>query len=61
MQQVAIKQLHCTGGEAAALQREIQILQRVSHDRNIVQFYGRSYFPEGPVLVMEYLEVGFWV
>lgn len=64
VQEVAVKSLNPnpdSGPELLAhLMREVRILQRASHDRNVVQFYGVcTRHPLGPMLVMEYLEVGF--
>lgn len=59
MQHVALKLLHGgTGDFLQFLHHEVEILQRVSFDRNIVQFYGTcKKFERGPLLVMEFLEV----
>lgn len=61
VQRVALKQLHSTGCDVRSLQQfldEVRILQRVSFDKNIIQFYGTCKSHRlGPLLVMEYLEV----
>ena len=60
-QEVAVKKLACGTAEDAwlrLLSKEVQILKKVSLDRNIVQFYGaclRS--QQSAMLVMEYMEV----
>ena len=41
------------------LLQEIQLLKRISHDRNIVQFYGACLETKPPMLIMEYMGVGF--
>ena len=45
-----------TASELANFQREVQIMQQCSFDRNIVQFYG--FCPEPPMLVLEFMEGG---
>ena len=37
--------------------QEIQLLKRISHDRNIVQFYGACLETKPPMLIMEYMGV----
>ena len=37
--------------------QEIQLLRRISFDRNIVQFYGACLESQPPMLVMEYMAV----
>ena len=37
--------------------QEIRLLERISHDRNIVQFYGACLETNPPMLVMEYMGV----
>lgn len=56
---MALKLLHgATGDLVQQSLREVQILQRVSFDKNVVQFYGTCMkFGMGPMLVMEFLEV----
>ena len=39
------------------LSQEIRLLERISHDRNIVQFYGACLQTNPPMLVMEYMGV----
>ena len=39
------------------LLQEIRLLERISHDRNIVQFYGACLQTNPPMLVMEYMGV----
>ena len=39
------------------LTQEIRLLERISHDRNIVQFYGACLQTNPPMLVMEYMGV----
>ena len=38
------------------MRKEIGIMQRVSYDRNIVQFYGACTTTEPAMLVMEYMQ-----
>lgn len=56
-QKVALKVLSATAQQAATLQRlrrETALLQRVSFDANVVQFYGASlHHAADAVLVME--------
>ncbi len=42
---------------AQLLQEEVHIMERVSFDRNIVQYYGACLNEEVPLLVMEYMAV----
>ncbi len=42
---------------AELLQEEVHIMERVSFDRNIVQYYGACLNEEVPLLVMEYMAV----
>ena len=37
--------------------QEIRMLERISHDKNIVQFYGACLETNPPMLVMEYMGV----
>ena len=37
--------------------QEIQLLKRISHDRNIVQFYGACLETKPSMLIMEYMGV----
>ncbi len=46
----------CMTGLAAILQ-EIGVLQKVSYDRNIVQYYGACLTAEQPMLIMEFCAV----
>ena len=39
------------------MMQEIQLLERISHDRNIVQFYGACLETKPPMLIMEYMGV----
>ena len=39
------------------LRREVAIMQRISYDANVVQFYGACMSGEGAWLCMEYMEV----
>ena len=61
VQEVAIKKLTCTSTADVwhrLLVKEINVLERVSHNRNIVQFYGACLEdPESAWLVMEYMAV----
>ena len=57
--EVAVKKLNCPVDEKSlhAVQQEIDILQKVSNDGNIVQFYGAC-LTDTAMLCMEYMEVG---
>jgi len=51
-----------TGGRGdsrrvAGAAQEIKLLERISHDRNIVQFYGACLETSPPMLVMEFMGV----
>ena len=49
----------CTAAYAVLLAylQEIQLLKRISHDRNVVQFYGACLETKPPMLIMEYMGV----
>ena len=49
----------CTAAYAVLFpsSQEIQLLKRISHDRNIVQFYGACLETKPPMLIMEYMGV----
>ena len=51
-----VPQSPCNIGLAAILQ-EIGVLQKVSYDRNIVQYYGACLTAEQPMLIMEFCAV----
>ena len=55
---VAVKKLNCIIDDVTLqpIRREIAILQKVSRDGNVVQFYGACLSGE-PMLCMEYMEV----
>jgi hypothetical protein len=44
-------------GRVAGAVQEIKLLERISHDRNIVQFYGACLETSPPMLVMEFMGV----
>ena len=46
-----------TAGVPPLTLQEIQLLKRISHDRNIVQFYGACLDTQPPMLIMEYMGV----
>lgn len=58
--------LYCPGGSChfAPVQscaspwvlQEIQMMEQLSFDRNIVQFYGACLAPPHPMLILEYME-----
>ncbi|KAK9832049.1 hypothetical protein WJX81_002111 [Elliptochloris bilobata] len=57
VQECAVKRLrNVNKTELANFQREVQIMQQCSFDRNIVQFYG--FCPSPPMLVLEFMEGG---
>ena len=45
----------CPEARAAVALQEVQLLKRISFDRNIVQFYGACLDTQPPMLVMEYM------
>ncbi len=58
--EVAVKHIPCIVGDPQKLhqmRREVAIMQRISYDPNIVQFYGACMTNEGAWLCMEYMEV----
>lgn len=57
---VAVKELRIEDGLASAVQREVQLAERVNRDANVVQFYGVAPAPHGHsvLLVMEYMAGG---
>lgn len=65
VQDVAVKVLaapQCNsiaeGIQLQILQKEIQLLHKLSYDPNVVQFYGACLDPVCPMLVLEYMEGG---
>lgn len=63
IQDVAIKKLSCDGTDhwLKQLEKETAVLERVSYDRNIVQYYGACFQNQSSaMLVMEYMAVRFY-
>ncbi|KAL0019977.1 hypothetical protein WJX79_004684 [Trebouxia sp. C0005] len=59
VQQVAIKVLNqADAQQLAEFAKEIQLLRKLSFDRNIVQFYGACLQEENTMMVLEYMEGG---
>ncbi|KAL0046581.1 hypothetical protein WJX82_004436 [Trebouxia sp. C0006] len=59
VQPVAIKVLNQTDAhQLAEFAKEIQLLRKLSFDRNIVQFYGACLQEENTMMVLEYMEGG---
>ena len=59
--EVAVKHIPCVVDDPQKLhqlRREVAIMQRISYDRNVVQFYGACMNGAGAWLCMEYMEVG---
>ena len=59
--EVAVKHIPCIVDDPQKLhqlRREIAIMQRISYDKHIVQFYGACMTGAGAWLCMEYMEVG---
>ena len=59
--EVALKHIPCLVDDPQKLhemRREIAIMQRISFDPHIVQYYGACMTGEGAWLCMEYMEVG---
>ena len=61
VQEVAVKKLVCTidaDAQLRLLRKEINVLEKVSFDRNIVQYYGACLQDQATaMLVMEYMSV----
>ena len=58
---VAVKHIPCVVDDPQKLhqlRREVAIMQRISYDANVVQYYGACMSGEGAWLCMEYMEVG---
>ncbi|KAK9818906.1 hypothetical protein WJX81_000729, partial [Elliptochloris bilobata] len=59
VQDAAVKLLtNVDTAQLAVFLNEIRLLERISHDRNIVQFYGACLETNPPMLVMEYMGGG---
>ena len=59
--EVAVKHIPCIVDDPQKLQqlrREIAIMQCISYDKHVVQFYGACTMRDGAWLCMEYMEVG---
>jgi hypothetical protein len=59
VQPVAVKQLlQADASQMVEFQKEIQMMEQLSFDRNIVQFYGACLAPPHPMLILEFMEGG---
>ncbi|KAK9834170.1 hypothetical protein WJX81_004930 [Elliptochloris bilobata] len=59
VQDAAVKVLtNVDAGQLKVFSNEIQLLKRISYDRNIVQFYGACLETQPPMLMMEYMGGG---